>query len=135
MRRTLIRGLQYLTLGSDLIGQKDDPASPIIFDAVLKKEAESYSIPLSARLIYNVLTVFLIEEEGLLDDFMLERMKPGILKIATLFETETNATIALLAMAQKTWLEKLCMALRLYGRGDKGDHAIAVGLRMLRRLA
>lgn len=44
MRRTLIRGLQYLTLGVDLNGQKDGSASPIIFDTGLKKEAESYSI-------------------------------------------------------------------------------------------
>jgi hypothetical protein len=56
MRRTLIRGLQYLTLGVDLNGQRQGSASPIIVDSKLKKTAEDFSIPLSARLIYNLLS-------------------------------------------------------------------------------
>jgi hypothetical protein len=131
MRRTLIRGLQYLTLGVDLNGQRQGSASPIIVDSKLKKAAEDFSIPLSARLIYNLLVVYLLEEEGLLDDFMVERFNPGILQTTALFKTESNARIARLAITQETWLEKFCMAFRLYGRGDVADHAIAVGLRML----
>jgi SET domain len=131
MRRTLIRGLQYLTLGVDLNGQRQGSASPIIVDSKLKKAAEDFSIPLSARLIYGLLVVYLLEEEGLLDDFMVERFNPGILQTTALFKTESNARIARLAITQETWLEKFCMAFRLYGRGDVADHAIAVGLRML----
>jgi hypothetical protein len=79
MRRILIRRLQYLTLGVDLNGQRQGSASPIIVDSKLKKTAEENSIPLSARLIYNLLVMSLLEEEGLLDDFMVERFNLGIL--------------------------------------------------------
>lgn len=135
MRRTLVRGLQYLTLGADLNGQRQGSASPIIIDSKLKKAAEDFSIPLSARLIYNLLVVYILEEEGLLDNFMVERFNPGILQTAALFETESNARIARLAIAQETWLEKFCVAFRLYGRGDVADHASAVVLQMLRGLS
>lgn len=74
MRRTLIRGPQYLTLGVDLNGQRQGSASPIIIDSKLKKAAEDFTIPLSARLIYNLLIMYLREEEGLLDHFMVERL-------------------------------------------------------------
>jgi hypothetical protein len=135
MRRTLIRGLQYLTLGVDLNGQKQGSASPIIVDSKLKKTAEDFSIPLSARLIYNLLVMCLLEEEGLLDDFMVERFNPGLLQITALFQTGSNARIARQAMAQETWQEKFCVAFGLYGRGDVADHATAVSLRMLHGLS
>jgi hypothetical protein len=135
MRRILIRGLQYLTLGVDLNGQRQGSASPIIVDSKLKKAAEDFSIPLSSRLIYNLLVVYLLEEEGLLDDFMVERCNPGILQTTALFKTESDARIARLAIRQETWLEKFCVAFRLYGRGDVADHAFAVRLRMLHGLS
>jgi len=72
----------------------------------------------------------LLEEEGLLDDFTVEILDPGILQMTTLFKAESNARIARLAMTQETWLEKFCMAFRLYGRRDVADHTIAVQLRM-----
>ena len=90
MRRTLIRGLQYLTLGVDLNGQRQGSASPIIVDSKLKKTAEDFSIPLSARLVYNLLVMCLLEEEGLLDDFMVERFNPGILQMTALFRQEAT---------------------------------------------
>ena len=108
MRRTLIRGLQYLTLGVDIDGQRQGSTSSIIIDTKLKKAAENFRIPLSNRVIYNLLLMYLLEEEGLLDDFMIKRLYPGILKIATTFQTESNASIVRLAMIQKTWLEKFC---------------------------
>jgi SET domain len=135
VRRTLIRGLQYLTLGVDLNGQRQGSASPIIIDSKLKKAAEDFSIPLSARLIYDLLVVYLLEEEGILDNLMVVRLGPGILRTVAEFKTESNAKISRLAMAQETWLEKLCMAFRLYGRGDVADDAIAVRLRMLHGLS
>jgi hypothetical protein len=135
MRRTLIRGLQYLTLGVDLNRQRQGSASPIIVDSKLKKTAEDFSIPLSARLIYNLLVMCLLEEEGLLDDFMVERFNPGILQTTALFQTGSNARIARQAMAQETWQEKFCMAFGLYGREDVADHATAVRLQMLHRLS
>jgi hypothetical protein len=134
VRRTFIRGLQYLTLGVDLDGQRQGSVSPIIVDSKLKRAAEDFSIPLSARLIYNILVVYLLEEEGLLDDFMIKRLNPGILQTTASFETESNTRIARLVIVQKTWLEKLCMAFRMYGREDVADHAITVRLRMLHGL-
>lgn len=134
MRRIFIRGLQYLTLGVDLNGQKQDSTLPIIVDPKLKKAAEDLRIPLSSRLIYDLLALCLLEEEGLLDDFMVERLKPGLLQTVSMFQTESNARIARLAMTQKTWLEKFCMAFRLYEQTDVADYAFAEVLRMLRGL-
>jgi len=102
MRRTLIRGLQYLTLSVDLNRQRQSSASPIIVDSKLKKIAEDFSIPLSVRLIYNLLVMSLLKEERLLDDFMVERFNPDILQMTALFQTGSNARIARQAMAQET---------------------------------
>lgn len=63
------------------MGHGQGPVSPIIVDSKLKKIAEDFSIPLSARLVYNLLVMYLLEEEGLLDDFKVERLNPGILQI------------------------------------------------------
>lgn len=134
MRRIFIRGLQYLTHGVDLNGQKQDLTSPIIVDPKMKKAAEDFRIPPSSRLIYNLLTLCLLEEEGLLDDFMVERLNPGILQTAKLFQTESNASIARLTMTQKTWLEKFCTACRLNGQTDIADNAVAEGLRRIQGL-
>ena len=132
MRRTFFRGLQYLTLGVDLDGQRQSSTLAIIVDPKLEKAAENLDIPLSSRLIYTLLSMCLLEEEGLLDDFMVERFKPGLLQVVALFQTESNARIVRLTMAQKTWLEKFCTALKLYGRADVADHDVAERLRMLR---
>jgi hypothetical protein len=121
MRRTLIRGLSFLTIGVDPIGDRLESASPIIFNSKLRKEAQEFGIPLSVKLIYELLTMYLMEEEGLMDDFVAERCNPAILRTSTLFKTESNARIARLAVAQETWLEKLRVALRLDGLEDAGD--------------
>jgi hypothetical protein len=117
--------------GVDLDGQRQSSSSPIIIDPQLKHAAETLSIPLSSRLIYILLTMLLLEEEGLLDDFMAKRLTPGMQAIVAAFQTESNARIVRLATAQETWLEKLCMAFRLYGRGDVGDQAFTMLLRIL----
>ncbi|KAF2460037.1 hypothetical protein BDY21DRAFT_316868 [Lineolata rhizophorae] len=136
IRRTLIRGLNYLTHGVDVNGQRQEgPTSPIIVDRELKKAAENFCIPLSSRLIYELLVAYLLEEEGLLDDLRLERLNPTLWQITGSFHTESNASIARLAMKQKSWLEKFCMAFGLYGRADVADHVVSKGLRMLRGLS
>jgi hypothetical protein len=133
LRRTLIRGLQYLTRGVDLDGKKQGSAFPIIFDSELKSRAESLSIPLTSRLIYNVLIVLLIEQEGLLDGFLLERWEPGILRLVTMFATASNIRIAQHAIAQKSWLEKFCIVCRLYGCADDSDQIVPELLRLVNR--
>jgi hypothetical protein len=129
MRRTLIRGLQYLMRGVDLDGQRHG-SSPIIVDRNLKRVAEDLSIPISSRLIYQLLTMILVDDEGLLDDFRLERMKPGILPVSKWFRTDSNVTIARRAIAQETWLGKFCVASTLFGRGDEADADVAMALRL-----
>jgi hypothetical protein len=133
LRRTLIRGLQYLTVGVDFDGNKQGSTCPIIFDSELKSRAESLSIPLTSRVIYSILIVLLMEQEGLLDGFQLERREPGILKLVTLFTTAGNIRIAQHAMAQKSWLEKFCIASRLYGCADDLDQILPELLRSSKR--
>ncbi|EXJ78322.1 hypothetical protein A1O3_09483 [Capronia epimyces CBS 606.96] len=111
MRRRLLRGLQYLTVGVDLDGRRQD--STLIIDSKLKKAAQDSSIPLSSRLFYYLLTMCLLAEEGLLDDFMVERYKPAIETAVALFRTESNVVIVRHVMAQKSWLGKCGMATRL----------------------
>lgn len=119
MRRTLIRGLQYLLTGTDLNGQSS--ASPIIFDAELRRKAENFGIPLSARLIYSLLVMFLLNEEEVLDDFTIDQFNPGILAIPDLLQTETNIRIAKMALEQESWLAKFCVACELYGQENLAD--------------
>lgn len=133
LRRTLIRGLQYLTLGVDLVGKNQGSTFSIIFDSELKRKAESRSIPLTSRLIYNVLSVLLIEQEGLLDAFLLERWEPGILHLVTMFATTSNIRIAQHAMAQKSWLKKFCIVFKLYGCADESDEVVIELLRLVNR--
>ncbi|KAF2423483.1 SET domain-containing protein [Tothia fuscella] len=130
MRRLLIRGSQYLTLGVDLKGEK----SAIIIDRNLRRVAENLLISLSTRLIYLLLGMALLEEEGLMDHFQEERMSPGILQIAGMFATESNMKIAILAVAQETWLEKFCIATKLYGQADRADREVSAALRSMHGL-
>jgi hypothetical protein len=133
MRRRLIRGLQYLTHGVDLDGQRQS-SHAIIFDSTLKFVAETFSITLSSRLIYALLTMFFLEEEGLLDDFMDARLRPSLTQTVQLFKSKSNKSIAGLAMEQKTWVKKLEVAFELYGREDPADYEVTLALRQLRPL-
>ncbi|KAH9882273.1 hypothetical protein J1614_001445 [Plenodomus biglobosus] len=120
----------YLMLGVDLDGKKQGSAFPIIFDSELKSRAESLSIPLTSRFIYNVLIVLLLEQEGLLDGFLLERWEPDILRLVKMFSTASNIRIAQHAMEQKCWLKKFCIASRLYGCADDSDSIVPELLRL-----
>jgi hypothetical protein len=102
MRRVLPRGLQYFTVGQDIDGQQHVAGAAIIVDAKLKRAAETLRIPLSSRLVYNLLIMALAEQEGELDKFLVERMSPGISILPPLFDTESNREIAKRAMAKTT---------------------------------
>lgn len=131
LRRRMIRVLQYLTLGVDIGGQRPGSVMAITVEPQLRKAAENFRIPLSARLIYDLLVVCLLEEEGPLDDFMVQRVQPGILRPTRWFQTENNAQIARHAIEQGSGQEKLGVASQLYGRGDVADYATAETLLML----
>ncbi|KAI8958639.1 SET domain-containing protein [Daldinia sp. FL1419] len=132
IRRTFIRGLQYLTHGTDIDGKRRDSSYPIIADRRLKEAAETLSIPICNRLIYMLLSMHLLEEEELLDDFLRERVEPSIVTASSLFETESNIRIVKIVMTQKTWIRKVNMAFRLYGRADAADGYLPAALRALR---
>lgn len=122
MRRRLIRGLSYLLNGRELDGQAEDlQRSPIIVDPGLKKAAETRSLPLSSMFIYSLMVVFLLDEEGLLDDCRLETWSAALEAASDDFKSERNASFARLGMAQKTWLDKLCVAFHIYGERDASD--------------
>ncbi|KAL2194263.1 hypothetical protein P885DRAFT_71576 [Corynascus similis CBS 632.67] len=131
-RRRLIRGLEYLTQGKDLDSERRDSSPPLIIDPALKHAAETFEIPVSSRLIYRLLSVVLLDDEGLLDDFMLQRLWPGISTLAGAFGSKENAMIAQLALEQDTWVKKLEVAFKLFGRRDPIDVAFAEILRLKR---
>jgi hypothetical protein len=108
--------------GVDFDGRRQ---SWIIADAELKHAAESRRILISSRWVYALLKVFLLEEEGLLDDLMMQRLGPDIEVPMALFETKENVAVAKLAMAQGTWRGRLEVAFRLYGRRDARDEFLA----------
>ncbi|KAJ5811007.1 hypothetical protein N7447_010523 [Penicillium robsamsonii] len=102
IRRRLIRGLQYLACGVELDGS-----------------------------IYGLRSIFFLEEEGLLDDFMDARLRPSITKTAPLFKPESNQLIVRLTMEQNIWLKKLQVGCKLYGREDAADCEVILALRRL----
>lgn len=121
MRRTLIRGLQYLSRGKDQDGQAQGSTLPFTIEPELKKAAEEMRIPLSSRFIYDLLSMALLEQEGLMDNQIVKKIQT----VSGWFETESNDKIAKLAMAQATWRESFCVAARLYGREDAADDEVA----------
>ncbi|KAF2865684.1 hypothetical protein BDV95DRAFT_252556 [Massariosphaeria phaeospora] len=131
MRRTLLRGLQYLTLGHDFDGQRQDSNSSIFLHAEWKEAAETFRIPIGTRLACDLLVMVLLEEEGLLDEMMVERLRLTISTSITLFKTGRNAWITRLAMERQTWSAKFGFASRLYGCEDAADAGIVAKLQML----
>jgi hypothetical protein len=136
MRRILMRGLNYLTLGRDVDGQRFvSMADSLIVDASLKKAAKAHGITLSSRFIYNLLIMALSEQEGLMDALLEKRMRPGIERLVGMFQGGGNKMIANRAMTQETWMEKFCVASVMWGRHDAGDDVLAQQLRMWRASA
>ncbi|KAF2666885.1 SET domain-containing protein [Microthyrium microscopicum] len=127
-RRVLIRGLQYLVSGQDPVlkrrhGPVEDMAvPPLFFDLAKKREAESLRIPLSAKFIAVLLYAALLEEEDILDDHMLNIMRPNSLRIAHRFRTRSNIAIVRHVWAQSTWAIRFWYALfYLWNKTDAAD--------------
>ncbi|KAF2666884.1 SET domain-containing protein [Microthyrium microscopicum] len=132
MRRTFMRGLQYLTNGVDLDcrkhGPQEDLTTPLFLDLSYKRKAENFRVRLSTRLIAGLLTIAMLEEEGLLDDLMLQRMQPA-LKVAGWFKTKSNVAIVKRVMKQSTWAGKFNESLWLWNRDDSADEEVMVGMK------
>lgn len=140
LRRRLFRGLRYLTSGEDPVpndptSQGDaafanttsatTPPGQIIADSDLRKAAEEFRMQLSAIFVYNLLAMRLMEVEGILDDFEVGRLLPGIQAMGRMFRRPENARIAKRAMALDTPAERLGMAFALYGPVDEADDEMA----------
>ncbi|KAL2166854.1 hypothetical protein VTG60DRAFT_2089 [Thermothelomyces hinnuleus] len=129
-RRRLHRGLEYLSHGVEMDRRRRPPKSPLIVDPQLKRAAETFDIPISSRLVYAILSVALLQEEGLLDDFKVKRVIPGISTLVGLFRNKENAEIARFAMVQDSWIKRLEVAFGLFGRKDAFDRELTKALRL-----
>ncbi|KAK8097387.1 hypothetical protein PG984_016526 [Apiospora sp. TS-2023a] len=128
LRRRLIRGLQFMVSGEDPADAAVSGGSgqfQVIADPAIRKEVAELRTPLSSQLVHTLLTVCLMEAEGILDDFEVGRLQPGITAMATMFRRPNNASIARHAMAQSTPSERLRVAFGLYGRADEADQEMA----------
>lgn len=128
MRRTMIRGLQYLLHGKDFDGKR---GPQVVFEVGLRRKAEKFDIGAADRLVYIILTMVLLEQEGLLDRFMLERMQCSICHLIMALKTPDNITIVEEIMTKKAWDERLGACLRLWGRVDAGDEALRSQLKRI----
>ena len=132
MRRTIAWGLHYLTEGADPDAQERGTTLCVIFDPKLRRAAETFSIPISSRLIYRLLLMVVLEQEGLLDDLFVKRLLPTVVRLPDLFRIESNAKIAKAALAETSWMKKFCVAQALWGRVDAGDEMVAGSFRAIR---
>jgi len=134
MRRSLLRGLHYLSHGSDIDGKRHADGRAVVVDPGLKKAAEKFDIGVANRLVCSLLTIVLLEQEGLLDQLMLERLQPGIRRLAMSFRTRENIMIVKEAIVKASWAERFCAALKLWGKSDAGDGDLTLQLQMANRL-
>ena len=125
LRRRLIRGILYITRAVDLDGKRQTSQSLLIVDPKFKAAAETGNIPLMSRMVLHLLIVVLLEEEGLLDDWAVKIVEPGVVAPVFWGVSEYNHEIGDLALAQDTWLKKLQVAFQLYGRTDPADQMVA----------
>lgn len=123
LRRTFMKALDYLAFGAFPNGEIDDSDHPLICDPDLKLASESQALPISNKFVYHILYMHLAEQEQMKTDLMLSRLCPRIDTLARSFETERNIRISCHALHQKTWLEKLDVALTMLGEPDEGDDA------------
>jgi hypothetical protein len=128
-RRRLLRGVYNHLNGADQAISGNPWPPSIIRDRVLKRAAESYSLPLSKRFIYGMLFTALTEEEGLLDEFGLGLIFSSMVPPPPTFKTKRNLDIADCAFHQRSWKDSFGVAFELDGRSDSADWSHAEGLR------
>lgn len=115
--------MYYLIQGVDIDGKKQIHGQPLITDRKLKQAAERRELELSSIFVFYLLTIALLESEGLLDQFKLDRLIPSVRRLANWFQTPSNAAIASAAMKEPTAAQRLFVAVGLYGKLDAFDCA------------
>lgn len=132
-RRRLARGLEYLMAGRDAALNVPQTRlgvqSPIIVDPELRKAAEEFKIPLCNRLCHQLLLMALLDAEGLLDDYTLEKAICRLSLVSSALGTPNNIRVGARAMAQDTWFESFAVACNVFGATDANDDAFAARLR------
>ncbi|KAJ5949505.1 hypothetical protein N7454_001089 [Penicillium verhagenii] len=116
LRRRLVRGLISLIDGED---PRNKPS--IIINAELRRLAGSFDLSLCTIIFFDFLLLFLLAEEGLLNDTFLAGFGGGLARRGLFIISESNRIIFERARRQRTWEERLQIATRLYGREDPGD--------------
>lgn len=131
LRRNLIRGLLFLTRGADPPTMEDMQSSPIITDLKMRREAAEFAIPLTSRFVYGLLTMCLLEDEGLLDHLMRGRIEAVIASQVKWFDTPENKRLAEAAMKTQSVRRRLEIALPMWGKPDIADKVLPDVLRTL----
>ncbi|KAK7923689.1 SET domain-containing protein 5 [Apiospora marii] len=126
-------GLRFMLPGGDdpTVAVAGSEPFHIIADPAVRKQVAEFRTPLSSQLVYNLLTVCLMEAEGILDDFEFGRLHPSCTAMAKMFRRPKNASIARRAMAQSTPSERLRVSFELYGCSDAADEQMANTLRAM----
>jgi hypothetical protein len=122
MRRRLARGLLFLFThdGPHFDRRISDP-SAVIAEPILRRAAQRSAIPISNRFVYMILTAYLLEQEGLLDEVTLARYALAIHQVATWFRTASNRWVAVRALSKQSWHERVVVAFRIFRRADAAD--------------
>jgi hypothetical protein len=118
--------------GRELAGHPEQTVfeKPIISNLALKKAAEQHDILLSARFIYKLLTMCLLEQEGILDDIYIKDNEGQMSLLVNLFEDQSNIEVVKLAMEEISWTHKFAVASQLCRKQDGADAKVSLMLRM-----
>jgi hypothetical protein len=119
LRRRLIRGLTYLAKRTAPRCQQEahDP-STIIKDLVVRRAAQDKRIPIANHFVYRALIGFLLEQEGLLDDYEGEKLRKDMIKLSGFYQTTLNIHVSRLASFQTTWFQQFAVACMIFGKED-----------------
>lgn len=99
--------------------------APVVPDRELNGAAEDQALPTTTWMVYALLYLVFLEQEGILGSGQVERMDAAIANFMERFKTRSNIRVARLAMQQPTLLGKLRVACEMYGRPDKADPKVA----------
>lgn len=135
VRRIYMRGLEYLLNGCDW-DNKIQTENPIIIDSALKKRAESLDLPLTSRMIYTLLLLWLMQEEGFGDRRSMRHHVENLCRGLSAFATDRNLEILDEGGMPDTdpddFFKLFCIASKLWGRSDLNDAYVTHRTRVLR---
>lgn len=126
LRRRLARGVYFLQHGMDSNGENQQ----FIIDVSMRLDAVNRRFPVSCQLIFQILTAYLAEQEGLLDGNLHQQLTRSIGWTSKLFATKKNTTIIRRLSEQKTWLGMFLAAFQLWGERDLVDQEFLDYLRL-----